>query len=99
MNTARPAPAKGRRSRRPLWEPGLIPAPGSILDWRDGRHLDRWQNLPCVLCARLTPVRSHYGEPVHKACAEGWIAVNPAEARRGHFASDVQPKRQRDDHA
>ncbi|MFH8500670.1 hypothetical protein [Streptomyces coeruleorubidus] len=40
------------------------------------------------------------GEPVHKVCAENWIAANPTEARLGRFASDVQPKRRRnDDHA
>ncbi|MFF5435516.1 hypothetical protein ACFY5K_36705 [Streptomyces griseofuscus] len=42
-------------------------------------------------------MRSHSGEPVHKACAEGWIAANPAEARLGRFASDIQANRQRDD--
>ncbi|MDQ1064583.1 hypothetical protein QFZ32_000022 [Streptomyces canus] len=34
-------------------------------------------------------MRSHYGEPVHKACAEDWIAANPTEGRLGRFASDV----------
>ncbi|MGW1675646.1 hypothetical protein [Streptomyces sp. NPDC002324] len=42
-------------------------------------------------------MRSHYGEHVHKACAERWIAANPTGARLGRFASDVQPKRRRDD--
>ncbi|MFC9932284.1 hypothetical protein [Streptomyces sp. NPDC127190] len=37
-------------------------------------------------------MRSHSGEPVHKACAEGWITANPVEARRGRFASDLAPK-------
>ncbi|MET7893501.1 hypothetical protein [Streptomyces mirabilis] len=44
-----------------------------------------------------TPMRSHYGEPAHKVCAEEWITANPVEARLGRFASDVQPKRKRDD--
>lgn len=30
-------------------------------------------------------------------CAENWIATNPTEALLGRFASDVQPKRRRDD--
>ncbi|MER7577469.1 hypothetical protein [Streptomyces sp. NPDC126514] len=42
-------------------------------------------------------MRSHYGEPVHKTCAEAWIAAHPREARLGRFASDVQRKRTRDD--
>lgn len=41
-------------------------------------------------------MRSHYGELVHKACAEEWIAANPTEARLGRFAYDVQPKRRRE---
>ncbi|GAA2733432.1 hypothetical protein [Streptomyces nogalater] len=54
-----------------------------------------------MLCDQPTPMRSHYGEPVHKACAENWIAANPIEARHGRFASDLQPKRRHhdDDHA
>ncbi|MEW1699478.1 MULTISPECIES: hypothetical protein [unclassified Streptomyces] len=82
---------------KPLWEPGLIPVPGSLLDWRDAQHFDRWTDRPCALCERPTPMRSHSGEPVHKACAESWIAANPTESRLGRFASDLQPKRQRDD--
>lgn len=83
-----------------MFEPGLIPAPGALLQWRDSQHFD-WQDRPCALCDKPTPIRSHYGEPVHKACAEDWIAANPAEARLGRFASDLQPERQRrdDDHA
>ncbi|MEU9370513.1 hypothetical protein AB0D78_39335 [Streptomyces avermitilis] len=42
-------PTWRRRSRTPLWEPGLAPAPGGLLDWRDARHFDRWQDLACVL--------------------------------------------------
>ncbi|MFI8194700.1 hypothetical protein ACIF8T_39385 [Streptomyces sp. NPDC085946] len=84
-------------SRKPLFEPGFIPPPGGLLDWRDARHFDRWQDLPYVLCQRPTPMRSHHGEPVHKACAETWIAANPTEARLGRFASDLQSKRRHDD--
>lgn len=90
------------RARKTLvWEPAEIPAPGALLDWRDGRHFDHRHDRPCALCARPTPMRSHYGEPVHKTCAESWISAHPTEARLGRFASDVQPKRARDndDHA
>ncbi|MFJ8363872.1 hypothetical protein [Streptomyces sp. NPDC093984] len=85
------------RGKKPLFEPGLVPAPGELLIWRDSQHFDRWQDRPSVLCDKLTPMRSHYGEPVHKACAEDWFAVNPVEARLGGFVSDVQSKRRRDD--
>ncbi|GHD52211.1 hypothetical protein [Streptomyces galbus] len=75
------------------FEPGLIPAPNELLVWRDGRHFDRWQDLPCVLCDKPTPMRSHAGEAVHKACAEDWLTAHPSEARRlGRFASDLTPK-------
>ncbi|MCQ9134585.1 hypothetical protein KMS84_27910 [Streptomyces sp. IBSBF 2807] len=74
------------------FEPGLIPAPGELLVWRDSQHFDRWQDLDCELCGRPTPMRSHSGEPVHKACAEDWITANPVEARLGRFASDLAPK-------
>ncbi|WP_415940010.1 hypothetical protein [Streptomyces sp. 039-1] len=79
---------KGAREKKPF-EPGLIPPPGSLLDWRDGRHFDHWQDLPCVLCDKPTPLRSHSAEPAHKTCAESWIAANPVEARHGRFASDT----------
>ncbi|MEU6631766.1 hypothetical protein ABZ905_26320 [Streptomyces parvus] len=81
-------------------EPGLIPAPGGLLDWRDGSHFDRWQDHPCALCDQPTPMRSHTGEPVHKNCAETWIAANTVEARLGRFASDAHAGRRRGhDHA
>ncbi|CAL9671288.1 hypothetical protein [Streptomyces sp. enrichment culture] len=84
---------RGRtKKEKPPFEPGLIPAPGELLVWRDGQHFDRWQDLPCTLCGQPTPMRSHSGEPVHKACAEDWITANPVEARLGRFASDLAPK-------
>ncbi|MFJ8648931.1 hypothetical protein ACIRNI_22765 [Streptomyces sp. NPDC093546] len=86
-----------RKRGKPLFEPGLVPARGDLLEWRDSRHCDGRQLRPCALCDKPTPLRSHYGEPAHKACAENWIAANPAEARLGRFPSDVQPKRRRDD--
>jgi hypothetical protein len=88
------------RRRKPLFEPGYIPSPGALLEWRDARHFDGRQDAECVLCGQPTPMRSHHGEPAHKACAEAWIAANPVEARLGRFASDLQSKRQHhDDHA
>ncbi|MEW9513859.1 hypothetical protein [Streptomyces bacillaris] len=95
----RPA-ATRTRNKKPAVEPGLVPAPGNLLDWRDGSHFDRWEDRPCALCDQPTPMRSHAGEPVHKSCAEAWIAANPGEARLGRFASDAQAGRRRgDDHA
>ncbi|MGW7673915.1 hypothetical protein ACWGJX_43675 [Streptomyces sp. NPDC054775] len=78
-------------------EAGLVPAPGALLDWRDSSHF-RW-DAPCTLCRTPTPLRSHADEPVHKACAEAWLADHPVEARLGRFVSDPQPKRHDDDHA
>lgn len=79
--------------------PGLVPPPGAFLVWSDSRHFDHWQDLACVLCGAVTPLRSHSGEPVHKACAEDWITANPVEARLGRFASDTQPKPKSKGHA
>ncbi|MGW1438667.1 hypothetical protein ACWD7M_25915 [Streptomyces griseus] len=88
------------RNKKPPVEPGLVPVLGNLLDWRDGSHFDRWEDRPCALCDRPTPMRSHAGEPVHKSCAEAWIAANPTEARLGRFASDAQAGRRcGDDHA
>ncbi|MFI1808415.1 hypothetical protein ACH415_32915 [Streptomyces californicus] len=98
---ARPpaAPRTRTRAKKPPIEPGLIPAPGDLLDWRDASHFDRWQDHPCTLCGRPTPMRSHIGEAVHKSCAEAWLAANVVEARLGRFASDAQARRRSDDHA
>jgi hypothetical protein len=101
-----PRHVKARAARRPGtpaprrstgWEPGPVPEPGSLLDWRDGRHY-RW-DAPCTLCGTATPLRSHAGEAVHKTCAEAWIAAHPTESRLGRFTSDPRPKRGDDDHA
>lgn len=83
----------GRSRSKPLWEPGLIPTPGVLLEWRDSQHLAGWQDRPCVLCGQPTPRCSHYGEPVHKACAENGITAKPIEGRLGRFASALQPAR------
>ncbi|MFF2805523.1 hypothetical protein ACFVUT_37555 [Streptomyces sp. NPDC058051] len=84
------------RGKKPLFEPSLVPAPGALLEWRDSQHFDHWQDRPCAPCEQPTLMRSHHGDPVHKACAEDWIAANPVEARLGRFTSDLQPKRRRD---
>lgn len=92
-----------RKKEKPPFEPGLIPAPGTLLDWRDSQHFDHWQDRPCALCEQPTPTRSHSGEPVHKVCAEGWITAHPVKAREGRFTSDAKPRRGKttahDDHA
>lgn len=93
------------RRRKPApgeddWRPGLVPAPGLLLDWRDPRHYDRWQERPCALCRKPTHMRSHFGEAAHKTCAESWINAHPAEARKGRFASDkAKNSKTDDDHA
>ncbi|MFF7365412.1 hypothetical protein [Streptomyces sp. NPDC008125] len=87
-----------RRTRKLLWEPGYVPAPGGLLDWRDSRHYDHRPDRLCTLCGHPTSLRSHSGEPTHKTCAETWLTANPEEARRtGRYASDAQPKGRRDD--
>ncbi|MEU8670598.1 hypothetical protein OG333_00345 [Streptomyces anulatus] len=86
------AVTRARNGKAPV-EPGLIPASGELLDWRDSQHFDCWLDQSCALCQQPTPMRSHAQEPVDKACAESWIAANSVEARRGRFASDSQPRR------
>ncbi|MFI5808380.1 hypothetical protein [Streptomyces sp. NPDC051561] len=85
-----------RKSKGQPYEPGTVPAPGMLLDWRDARHFDARQDRPCTLCLRPTPMRSHAGEAVHKVCAESWLAANPVEARPSRFANDLQAKRRSD---
>jgi hypothetical protein len=77
--------------RPPAPEPPAVPV--QLLDWRDGAHFCNWGDEPCVLCRTPTPLRSHQGEPVHKTCAELWIAQHPGEVR---FVSGA-PRRRRDD--
>jgi len=91
-------PGRKKNAEAPF-VPGLVPPPGAFLVWSDSRHFDHWQDLACVLCGVVTPLRSHSGEPVHKACAEDWITANPVEARLGRFASDTQPKPKSKGHA
>ncbi|MCX5207608.1 hypothetical protein OG897_40165 [Streptomyces sp. NBC_00237] len=85
-----------RKQDKQSFEPGIVPAPGGLLDWRDSRHFDSRQDRPCTVCLQPTPMRAHSGEAVHKVCAEAWIAANPVEARLGRFANDLQVKRRHD---
>ncbi|MFD7085367.1 hypothetical protein [Streptomyces sp. NPDC059918] len=62
------------------------------LNWGDASHYDRTRDLPCVLCGRPTPLRSHAGEPVHKMCAEDWNAGNPDQPRRYTIPAKGQPQ-------
>ncbi|GGU60877.1 hypothetical protein [Streptomyces lavendofoliae] len=54
-------------------------APVQLLNWRHGWHFG--PPAPCVLCGITTPLRSDAKEPVHKVCAELWIAAHPGEMR------------------
>ncbi|WP_331722805.1 hypothetical protein OG848_47525 (plasmid) [Streptomyces canus] len=95
--STRAAPRRRSAGRAPEFEQGLVPAPGELLVWRDARHYDHRQDLPCALCDQPTPLRAHSGEPAHKTCAEDWITANPVEARRsGRFASDVTSRKATD---
>ncbi|MFE9630576.1 hypothetical protein [Streptomyces sp. NPDC006463] len=64
------------------------------LNWGDASHYDRTRTLPCVLCDKPTPLRSHASEPVHKVCAEDWNAGNPDQPRR--YTLPVKDKPQHD---
>ncbi|WP_328621462.1 hypothetical protein [Streptomyces sp. NBC_00354] len=64
------------------------------LNWGDASHYDRTRDLPCVLCGRPTPLRSHASEPVHKVCAEDWNATSPDQPRR--YTLPVKRKPQHD---
>ncbi|MGW6404236.1 hypothetical protein [Streptomyces sp. NPDC055134] len=60
----------------------------SVLDWHDAQHFDRTRDLPCALCRRPTPMRSHQQEPVHKVCAEDWNDQHPGAPRHLHKGHD-----------
>ncbi|MGW5776058.1 hypothetical protein [Streptomyces sp. NPDC003863] len=62
------------------------------LDWGDSSHFDRTRDLPCCLCGRPTPMRSHNAEAVHKVCAENWNAAHPHEARRYTVPTKAKPE-------
>lgn len=63
----------------------------ALLVWRDGSHYDHFHDLPCILCRKPTPLRSHADEAVHKVCAELWTPRNPGSRC---FHSDHTPARQ-----
>lgn len=48
----------------------LVPPPGRLLDWRDGKHFDRTRALPCRYCGGATHLRDDERRPSHKVCAE-----------------------------
>ncbi|PBC96168.1 hypothetical protein BX281_4181 [Streptomyces sp. Ag82_O1-15] len=68
-----------------------------LLVWRDALHFDRFEDLPCVLCGKPTPMRSHTDEPVHKVCAEQWNHTHPDAARYRAGARDLGTRRFHDD--
>ncbi|WP_042403187.1 hypothetical protein [Streptacidiphilus carbonis] len=68
----------------------------ALLVWRLGEHFDHFNDLPCFLCRRPTPLRSHTDEPAHKVCAEQWQRLNPHSRR---FRSDATEKKSRHLHA
>ncbi|MFZ3475971.1 hypothetical protein ACODT4_44065 [Streptomyces sp. 2.9] len=47
-----------RAKKKQPFEPGLVPAPGALLEWRDGQHFDRWQDRPCALCESKSTKRA-----------------------------------------
>lgn len=67
------------------------------LNWGDARHFDRFQDRPCCLCGKPTPMRSHADEPVHKVCAEEWNATHPGEARLYTLPDKHRPDRPQHD--
>ncbi|MFB8136370.1 hypothetical protein [Streptomyces mirabilis] len=68
-----------------------------LLIWRDALHFDRFEDLPCVLCGKRTPMRSHADEPVHKVCAEQWNHTHPDAARYRAGVRDLGTRRFHDD--
>ncbi|MGW8875646.1 hypothetical protein [Streptomyces mirabilis] len=68
-----------------------------LLVWRDALHFDRFEDLPCALCGKPTPMRSHADEPVHKVCAEHWNHTHPDAPRHGAGARDLGTRRFHDD--
>ncbi|MFE7410221.1 hypothetical protein [Streptomyces laurentii] len=71
--------------------------PAPILDWGEPRHFDHRRDQPCCLCGRPTPMRSHDGEPVHKACAEQWNHTHPDTPRLYSPPDKTDPTRPQHD--
>jgi hypothetical protein len=79
--TARP---KNSTRRRPadMPEPGSVPKPGTLLDWRDARH-SHWGDEPCVLCGKQAGEQyvaetGRSTPTVQDAPHSGQLAVRPA---------------------
>jgi len=68
-----------------------------LLIWREALHFDRFEDLPCVLCRKHTPMRSHADEPVHKVCAERWNHTHPDAPRHHAGTRDLGTHRFHDD--
>jgi hypothetical protein len=68
-----------------------------LLIWREAVHFDRFEDLPCVLCGKPTPMRSHADEAVHKVCAEQWNHAHPDAARHWAGTRDLGTRRFHDD--
>ncbi|WSE20094.1 hypothetical protein OG518_29705 [Streptomyces sp. NBC_01397] len=68
-----------------------------LLNWRDAQHFDRFEDLPCVLCGKSTPMRSHNDEAVHKVCAELWNDSHPEAPRYQAAKRDLGTRRFHDD--
>jgi hypothetical protein len=68
-----------------------------LLIWRDAAHFDRFEDLPCALCGRPTPMRSHTQELVHKVCAEQWNHAHPEAPRYRAGTRDLGTQRFHDD--
>ncbi|MFF1356957.1 hypothetical protein [Streptomyces sp. NPDC058297] len=68
-----------------------------LLNWRDAQHFDRFEDLPCTLCGKFTPMRSHGDEAVHKVCAERWNATHPEAPRYQDAKRDLGTRRFHDD--
>ncbi|MER5200742.1 diguanylate cyclase domain-containing protein [Streptomyces sp. NPDC002755] len=86
--------------RCPGRPPRHAPAPrmtrrthSGVLDCKDAQHFDRWQSLPACCATRRRRCAPTTASPSAKSA----LAQHPVEARRGRFASGVQPKRQSDD--
>ncbi|QQM47338.1 hypothetical protein [Streptomyces liliifuscus] len=68
-----------------------------LLVWRDALHFDRFEDLPCALCGKPTPMRSHTDEPVHKVCAEQWNHTHSGALRHVAGTRDLGTRRFHDD--
>ncbi|WP_329117453.1 hypothetical protein [Streptomyces sp. NBC_01465] len=68
-----------------------------LLIWRDTGHFDRFNDRPCTLCGKATPLRSQTNEPVHKVCAEAWNAAYPEAPRHRSGKRDLGTVRFHDD--